>query len=356
MYSDGLKVRPKRNPSLLQVAELAKVSPVTVARTFSNAAMVAEKTRREVVAAAKELGYKPNVLARGLRGGRTQAIGILWSLGGPHAAVQMTRSLTIRVQRRGYVPSVMDNTFNDWEIGRALEEYAQRGIDGVVVEWGPPVPKDKNLSQILKRFPAVVAVTPSYQGLPVDEIVQDRFGAISAVAEYFAESGRTRPAMLIPVSSAKDKIDAYVKPLEERGISSSAISIIDCPWGSSQVFTQTYYDILEERFPKGYKYLPDCLFCGADEGAIAAVAWAKSRGLRVPDDIAIVGFNDNDGLKFLDPPIASISRHNYNVADAIEELLFSRLENPQLPVRHRQISMEFVWRESAGRLAGEKNV
>ncbi len=349
MYANELQMRVKRKPSLIQVAELAKVSPATAARAFANAALVAEKTRRDVVAAAEELGYKPNILARGLRGGRTQAIGILWSLGGPHAAVQMTRSLTIRVQRRGYVPSVMDNTFDDREIGKAIEEYALRGIDGVVVEWGPPVPKDKDLSLLLKRFPAVVAVTPAYLGLPVDEIVQDRFGAIHAVAEHFAGTGRSRPGILIPVSSAKAKIDAFVKPLEEKGIPLSAISIIDCPWGSSQVVTQTYYVILVERFPMGQKgVLPDCLFCGADEGAIAAVAWAKSRGLRVPEDIAIVGFNDNDGLKFLDPPIASISRHNYSVADAIEELLFSRLESPQLPVRNRQISMEFIWRESAG--------
>ncbi|MFA6176074.1 MAG: LacI family DNA-binding transcriptional regulator [Phycisphaerae bacterium] len=345
--SDTLQSTLRRKPSLIHVAELARVSPVTVARTFTGSAPVAEKTRQSVVAAAKQLGYMPNLLARGLRGGRTQTIGILWSLGGPHAAVQMTRNLTVRVQRRGYVPSVMDNTFDDIEISKTLEDYSHRGIDGVIVEWGPPVPKDKNLHLLLKRFPAVVAITPSYQGLEVDEIIQDRLGAISDVAKHFAATGRTRPGIIMPINNAKEKVDAFVKTLEEKGIPLSKIATIDCPWGASQVFTQTYYDILEERFPKG-QCLPDCLFCGADEGAIAAVAWAKSRGMRVPEDIAIVGFNDGDGLKFLEPPIASISRHNYDVANAVEELLFSRLDKPELPIRNKKISMEFVWRESAG--------
>jgi LacI family transcriptional regulator len=336
-----------KKPSLIQVAELAKVSPVTVARTFTGSAPVAEKTRLCVEAAARALGYSPNLLARGLRGGRTQTIGILWSLGGPPAAVQMTRNLTIRVQRRGYVPSVMDNTFDETEIAKTLEDYSHRGIDGVVVELGPPVPKNKNISSLLKKFRAAVIITPSYQGLGVDEIVQDRLGAISEAAEHFAVTGRRHPAIIMPLNSAKEKVDAFVKTLEKKGIPFSNISLIDCPWGVGQVFTQTYYDVLEERFPKGAR-LPDCFFCGADEGAIAAIAWAKSRGLRVPHDIAIVGFNDNDGLKFMDPPIASISRRNYDVADVIEEMLFDRLEEPQLPVRTKQISMEFIWRESAG--------
>jgi LacI family transcriptional regulator len=339
----------KKKPSLIQVAELAKVSPVTVARTFTGTAPVAEKTRLCVEAAARALGYSPNLLARGLRGGRTQTIGLLWSLGGPPAAVQMTRNLTIRVQRRGYVPSVMDNTFDETEIAKNLEDYSHRGIDGVVVELGPPVPKDKkHISSLLKKFRAAVVITPSYQGLGVDEIVQDRLGAISEAAEHFANTGRNYPAIIMPLNSAKEKVDAFVQTLEKKGIPLSNVSLIDCPWGVSQVFTQTYYDVLEERFPKGTKRLPDCFFCGADEGAIAAIAWAKSRGLRVPQDIAIVGFNDNDGLKFMDPPIASISRRNYDVADDIEEMLFSRLEEPESPVRTKQISMEFIWRESAG--------
>ena len=182
----------------------------------------------------------------------------------------------------------------------------------------------------------------------VDEVVQDRLGAISAVAEHFAATGRNYPAIIMPLTSAKEKVGAFVQTLEKKGIPLSKIAFVDCPWGPSQVFTQTYYDVLEGRFPKGHTKLPDCLFCGADEGAIAAVAWAKNRGLRVPQDIAIVGFNDNDGLKFMDPPIASISRRNYDVADAIEEMLFGRLEEPQSPVRTKQISMEFIWRESAG--------
>lgn len=337
-----------RKPSLIHVADLAKVSPVTVARAFAGSAPVAEKTRRDIMAAAEELGYKPNLLARGLRGGKTQTIGIIWSLGGPHAAVQMTRSLTVRTQRRGYVPSFMDNTFDDAAIAKAIEDCARRSVDGVVIEWGPPVPTDKNLHLLLKQFRAAVAVTPSCLELPVDEIVQDRLMAIRDVAKHFAGTGRSHPGIVMPVSSAANKVDAFVSALEEAGIPSSAITVIDIPWVSSQVFVQTYYDILEQRFPKGQKCLVDCLFCGADEGAIAAVAWAKSRGLRVPQDIAVVGFNDSDGLKFLDPPIASVSRRDYEVADTAEEMLFSRLDDPALSLRRKQISMEFVWRESAG--------
>jgi DNA-binding LacI/PurR family transcriptional regulator len=71
--------------------------------------------------------------------------------------------------------------------------------------------------------------------------------------------------------------------------------------------------------------------------------------VRVPQDVAVIGFNDNEIDDCMDPPLASVERNDDQVADVIDEILFTRLIHPELPPQRRYVSMRFVWRESAGR-------
>ncbi len=91
------------------VARKAGVSQMTVSRYFVDDSYVSKKTRQKIKAAVKKLGYTPNPLARGLRASKTNTIGIIWSLGGPHRTSGMVRSIATGVQQQGYLPFVYDS-------------------------------------------------------------------------------------------------------------------------------------------------------------------------------------------------------------------------------------------------------
>ncbi len=82
--------------------------------------------------------------------------------------------------------------------------------------------------------------------------------------------------------------------------------------------------------------------------ALALISWLQSNGIRVPDDVAVVGFSNTEMAECLDPPLASVERNDGQLADVIEQVLFARLETPALPPQRREVAMQFIWRESAG--------
>ena len=85
-----------------------------------------------------------------------------------------------------------------------------------------------------------------------------------------------------------------------------------------------------------------------DEIAIAAISWFKTMHIRVPEDVAVIGFNDSESGRFFDPPLASVDRKDHRVSDAIDRMIHRRLENPDLPIQRKVIEMEFIRRRSAG--------
>src|SRR5690606_25907320 len=117
----------------VEVARLAGVSQATVSRVFTGRGPVAADTRRRIMKAATAIGYRPNPLARGLRGGATQAFGIAWSLAGPPASEGMVRRIALRAHDSGYVTTVADHLNNPGMVCKVIEGFSDRGVDAVVL-------------------------------------------------------------------------------------------------------------------------------------------------------------------------------------------------------------------------------
>jgi len=336
--------------TIYDIAREVGTTHATVSRALRDDRTIASATRTRVKRAARRMGYRPNLLARGLSGGRTHTVGVIWALAGPHVADIMARSIAVRAQRHGCITYVVDGMMDVGAIERTLADFALRRVDAVVVEWGWRDDVRTEFEAGLRGFPAAVVVTRRPMTVPVDHVVHDRTPAFRAVADHFAKTGRRRPGIVMPVASGRSKLEAFATRLKEHGIELGDDQIIDLDLGrdpSDRRWGQACYEALDARFPTGRPGL-DALMCSADEIAVAAMAWLRAKGLRTPRDVAVVGFNDNQGSEFLDTPLASVARRNKEAADAVERMLFARLEDPDLPIQREYIPMQFVWRESAG--------
>ena len=342
----------------ITIADIAKhtgfdKSTVSLVLSRNEAGMrISEPTRQRIVATAKHLNYRPNMLARGLRGGRTHSVGILLSLALPDA-VRVARSLAVGAMEHKCTPYVVDSQGDPKVMAEVLNDLLDRRADGVILEVNSPVIADVDLVMTLKQFRAAVLVgLERHEDVGLDQVVHDRFGAICTIAEHFVRSGRRRPAFLTAEFAPNGKVKTFVSRLREYDIDVATDNVVNLQYDLDKVSGEWYwakwaYEALEARFTNGR--IPfDSLLCGSDEMAAAAMSWLRKRGLKIPEDVAVVGFNDSEASRYFDPPLASVDRRSQEVSALLERMLFERLENPDLPIRTETIAMDFVRRESAG--------
>jgi DNA-binding LacI/PurR family transcriptional regulator len=184
---------------------------------------------------------------------------------------------------------------------------------------------------------------------PVDLIHHDRLAACKEVADHFAAAGRRRPVIMGSSMANNEKVRAFMERASMNSMSVGPDSLIEVQYLSHNQTVKACQWTLKERYGKDKAIDFDALFCMSDEGAMASIDWLRKRGVRVPQDVAVIGFNDNEIDDCMDPPLASVERNDDQVADVIDEILFTRLIHPELPPQRRYVSMRFVWRESAGR-------
>jgi LacI family transcriptional regulator len=335
--------------SIRSIAREAGLSHSTVSLVLNNRGDelgLRSETQRQVREIAKRLNYVRNPLARGLAGKSTMTIGLLWSLAGPHLSEGMARNITLRTQKRGYTTYLFDCMSDPEVTRRQLMECRMRGVDAVVLRHSPALVMDE-FSRQLKEFKAAVVVSAESLSLPVDLIQHDMVAGYVQAADHLANAGRKRPAILSPHGNIS-KVEAFLGHCRQRGMSVSDQSAINIsgsgdPW---KLMDQAIA-MLTNQFPDKFPF--DSLICTNDEIASAALVWLRDKGLLTPENVTVIGCNDAPFCVAMSPPLASIERHDEKVADAIEELIFSLLDDSGLPARRRIVPSQFIWRESAGR-------
>jgi DNA-binding LacI/PurR family transcriptional regulator len=336
----------KKKPSIDHVANLANVSRITVARVFSNPSLVSEKTRNTVLKASRMLNYKTNHLARALAGGKTQTMGVLWNFSGNPDAADITGRITVCMQKRGYMAHISSFNGEPRSTLSLLTEYVERRLEAVVIQAVDDWLLHNEIRDLLSHFPAVVLVTDELKPLPYDQIIQDRLGAFRQVADHFAKVGRKRPGLVMGTDAIGDrkKREAFIGQLKIRGLQ------IEDPlfsMDSGAYSADMLWQLLEKNCPK-HSFPYDAVMCGNDEIAMCLISWLHQQGLRVPEDVAVVGFNNSTTSRFYNPPMASVDRQVGKTVNAVEQAFFERLTSPDSPLCRTAIPMEFVWRESAG--------
>ncbi len=330
-----------------ELAEMAGVSRMTVSRALSGTDLISPATRRRILQLAQKLNYQVNPLAQALSGAYVRSIGIVWDMLGYSGLNKPTHHLCRMVLGDHFTPSLVDHLSDPGLLRQTLVEFAQRRLSGVVVHSDNSISPHLDLNSLLKPFPAAVIVHSQDAVFEHDTIIQDRLSMSREVASYFAATGRKKPAVLMAGANVnKPKIEAFLSRLGELGLAVSCDQVIDLQNQTGENDAETACKILEQRYSG--KFVFDALWCSHDTVAAGVIWWLKSKRLRVPEDVAVVGNENNSLSEYFDPPIASTSFEDTRVAETAYRMLISRLENPQLPSRREIVPTHFLWRTSAG--------
>ncbi len=327
-----------RNISIYQVAELAGVSPITVARAFSGKQTVAANTKSRIIEAADQLGYRPNHLASCLRLGSTKNVGIMWSFSGPHSNTELARNFSSGLLAAGYAGYMCDTMSKPELLNHNLDNYVSRRVDGLIMQIRNAEVLTEEIRSKLRIVKQVVIVCEELPETPIegfDVIYRDRTSAQTDILTHFVESGRRNILVFgMELSPAREKSISAVKDKYHFPLNISRVHAL--PEGMGW----------PEYTSAGFDY--DAFFSMTDEVAIAVMSNLLHRGVRVPEEVAVVGFNDNLVSRDLVPPLASVYRQDKEIAQLAIKMLLERLTNPELQCRSVELQMCFIPRESAG--------
>jgi LacI family transcriptional regulator len=313
-----------RRPTIRAVADRAGVSQTTVSFVINDkpGAAISEATRQRVWQAVEELGYRPNHAARSLSTRRSGLIGFLSDgMAGGGEYMLGAQSVT---WAQGRMLLVVETEADETRERGAIEELLSRQVEGMLIgsailrPWRPPAVLDETPTALVNcydpdgRFPAVIP---------------DEFAGGHAAVSHLIAAGHRRIGLICGPMDRESRIrrcEGCLAAMREAGLPTSPEMqvLVSCTPQGGRVGASRLLDL-----PKP----PTALLCASDWVALGAYQELARRGLSVPDDIAVVGYGDQEFAARLDPPLTTLALPHRAIGQQAAALLMARRDRPLAP-------------------------
>ncbi|MET7284391.1 LacI family DNA-binding transcriptional regulator [Streptomyces sp. NPDC005573] len=346
-----MRSRSGGRPTLEEVAARAGVGRGTVSRVINGSPRVSDATRAAVEAAVEELGYVPNTAARALAANRTDSIALVV----PEPETRFFAEPYFSDMLRGVGAELADTEMqlllifagSDRERDRLAQYLAAHRVDGVLLV---SVHADDPLPDLLAQLeiPAVIS-GPRSAGETLTSVDSDNYGGGRSAVRHLVGRGRRRIAHItgrLDVYGAGRRVDGYRDALREAGLPADELLLE--PGDFTEEGGHRAMTVLLARRPD-----LDAVFAGSDVMAAGARKALREAGRRVPQDVALIGYDDSVVARHMDPPLTSVRQPIQEMGREMLRLLLADIAArtpapPLLPARrHEVLATELVVRESS---------
>ena len=326
--------------SIKDVAARATVSVATVSRVLNGHPSVSPATRARVQAAMDDLGYRPNAMARSLRTDQTKTLGLVISDVLNPFFTELARSVEDTARELGYSVVIGNADENPRIQDHHVRTLLERRIDGLLVsptDGGSPLMLDA-----VRAGAPIVFVDRWLEGVDVPVVRTDGRTAVRDLVAHLHALGHRRLAIITgPASTTtgRERIAAFRTALHEYGLDlpDDCIGHGDFQAASGRTATARFLDL-----PRP----PHAIFAADNLMALGAMDEIAARGLRVPDDVALVAFDDIPWFVHTDPPITAIAQPTQALGNAAVRSLIDRIEGRDAP--STTLSARLIVRRSCG--------
>lgn len=326
------------------VARLAGVSQTTVSRVLRDDPAVRAETRERVLKVLGEVDYQPNAAARSFRTHRAGAIGVSVARLSYQIYPAMLELIGARLNQLGLQMVVWDAEYGgDVHASQALR---QGGVDGVILT--ACTRESSFIRDVCSPDAPVVLVNRSVDGYPADQVTSDNHGGGRRAARYFLDQGRRRIAMIGGVQQAspiRDRESGFRAGLLDAGQPLAAHCYQRADGFTHRAGMAAAIRLLELQAP------PDAIFCANDVLALGAIDGARTLGLRVPEDLWVIGYDDVEMAAW---PAFDLTTFRQPIDEMISYALarlIARIDEPDRPLEQRSFINELVIRGSTARRA-----
>ena len=334
-----------RSVTISEVAARARVSTATVSRVIAGTARVSETLRDQVQRAARELDYRPNRVARNLRVQATRTIGVVIPDIVNPFFTSVVRGVEDAIQPEDYT-LLLGNSDGKAERERLyLDTLRAEGVAGILIVPSNSQP-DAYVSLGRAGIP-VVAIDRSPVGLDVDLVtVTNEEGAHAAVAHLCAVGWKRIGLIAGPshLNVAQEREHGYERALREAGMAVDPEIVRRADFKE-----QGGYDAMRSLLDLAHR--PTAVFVANNLMAMGALHAIGNAGLKIPEDIGIVSFDDVPWGAWLQPPLTVVDQPAYDLGASAARLLLGRLREPHRPIRKLVLQTRLVVRASCGAAA-----
>jgi LacI family fructose operon transcriptional repressor len=326
--------------SIKDVAEAAGVSTATVSRVLTNGLHVRPEVRKRVLAAVERLGYRPNLVARSLRSQQSTTLGLIVSDIRNPFFTAISRAVEDTAYEQGY-SIMLCNTDEDPEKETIYLNLMQdTGIAGIIIS--PTRQNDALFASSNFPLPIVVIDRPIVNG-NVDAVLLDNVAAAYRLTTHLIEQGYQSIGILSSeMSTGKERQEGYEKAMRAHGLVPRTEHMKSIAPKMEMGYEATL-KILDAGEP------PDALVTANSLLAAGALQAIRERKLTIPDDIALVTFDETTWASLVQPAITLIAQPTYEMGKTATELLLQRLADPGRPTRHVILTGQLLVRGSSTR-------
>ena len=338
-------MKKNTEPTIHDIARELKISASTVSRALNNNPRISLKTKDKIKQVADDLGYRPNTLASNLRNKKSNTIGIVVPLINRHFFSSVISGVEDIAYKAGYTVVIsQSNDLYAKETNIVHSMFSNR-VDGLIISTAMQTENFDHLKLFRKKNIPLVLFDREIPEIETDKIVIDDFAGGFKVTQHLIEQGYKRISHISGPQNLTIYIqrkNGYLEALKKYGI----------PFDESLLLVNRL--TTDDSVPAVQQLMnlpnpPDAIFCGNDTTALSAMIYLRDQGIRIPQDMGVVGFSDEPYSKVVSPSISTIAQPGFEMGQKAAELMIMKIEDKDKSFHTIVLPSELIVRESSNR-------
>lgn len=328
--------------TLKDIAQRAGVTSATVSMVINNKPNISKSTRERVMAIARELNYHPNLMARGLATKKTNSIGIIVPNLASSFIVRVLQGIKSSIREKDYTVLLFDTTGHQEREVDVYNRVVLAGrVDGAIVITSASIEEDLRLFS-RENMPCILVARKSDV---VDSVYVNHELASKEAVEYLIGKGHQNISV-VTTSKAQgvmeDRVAGYRRALDEKGIAYRPEAAIDLADDSAEAGASAVERLLALN-PR-----PTAVFCPAgDMAAVGIVKELRRKGVSVPGNMAVVGYDDLPAAEVVEPSLTTVRQPKLEMGDYAISMIIDKIEGREKGTKHKELNAKLIVRESA---------
>ncbi len=327
--------------TIKDVAKMAGVSTTTVSHVINKTRFVAKETEQQVLQAIKNLNYSPSAVARSLKVNTTKSIGMIVTTCETPYFAEIIHSVEELCYRQGYSLFLCNTQNNPEKIKNHLDMLAKKRVDGLLIMCAEYTQNSLNLLAAFEDLPMVVMDWGPFNE-NTDLIQDNSFSGGYIATKYLIDNGHKDIAIIsgeLKKTTAVMRYQGFEKAMQEANLA------INPDWIMEGFFEpEDGYECMNKILVQDK--LPTAVFCCNDVMALGAISAIGEKGLKVPDDISVIGYDNIHASRFFSPPLTTIHQSKSRLGVQAINLLFKRISEKGKEHEIIEIYPELVIRKS----------
>jgi len=330
-----------KRPTLKDIAQEAGVSAMTVSKALNQKGGISEATRAQILAIAERMNYSPNLIAKSLRIDETRTLGVVLSDSSEMVTSKVLRGIQDGASERGY-SVIVSNTDNNTSQERAAALTLQsKQIDGLILV-APTRCSSEDLVWLQGLHIPFILLMRKNDEINVDTVINDNYLGGYQTVEHLAREGcRKLQFILLENSQSSDeRKKGYEQAMRDYRIAPDA-----CRFARAKPFIDSGYEAARGLLPDLRRF--DALVCGCDTVAIGAMEALGQAGVRIPEDLRLIGYDGIEIDQYLRVPLSTIAQPLYRIGYEGTGILLDRIRYPDTAIRKVVLKSELIVRRSS---------